>query len=150
MSLSRSFLQFACGSDASVGQLLRYWAVGLALYAVSLLMLWMTHADAKRYPPQEELAYFVIAATMLSAGLAESAAGESIDAAFEPADKARYRARREGRDRIVCALHPATRAAAGAAYRPAPSIRGKGDNSKAGHTSACTKSVPSQRPWPVR
>ncbi len=38
-----------------------------------------------------------------SAGLVESAAGESIEAAIEQADKAMYRAKREGRDRIVCA-----------------------------------------------
>ena len=50
-----------------------------------------------------------------SAGLAESPAGESIDAAIERADKAMYRAKREGRDRIVFAPHPAARATVGTA-----------------------------------
>jgi diguanylate cyclase len=37
-----------------------------------------------------------------SAGLVESAAGESVDAAIDLADQAMYRAKREGRDRIAC------------------------------------------------
>jgi diguanylate cyclase len=37
-----------------------------------------------------------------SAGLVESAAGDSIDAAIDLADQAMYRAKREGRDRIAC------------------------------------------------
>jgi diguanylate cyclase (GGDEF)-like protein len=38
-----------------------------------------------------------------SAGVAQAMAGESADAAIERADAAMYRAKREGRDRIVCA-----------------------------------------------
>ncbi len=45
-------------------------------------------------------------AVTFSAGLVESPAGESVAAAIEIADKAMYRAKREGRDRIVCAPAP--------------------------------------------
>jgi diguanylate cyclase len=38
-----------------------------------------------------------------SAGLVESAAGDSIDAAIDLADQQMYRAKREGRDRVACA-----------------------------------------------
>ena len=41
-----------------------------------------------------------------SAGVAESPAGEGIELAIERADKAMYRAKREGRDRIACAEEP--------------------------------------------
>ena len=54
----------------------------------------------------------LISAVTFSAGLAESPAGESIDAAIERADQSMYRAKREGRDRIVCAPHPPAGAAA--------------------------------------
>ncbi|MCB2030774.1 MAG: hypothetical protein KDH18_20090, partial [Rhodoferax sp.] len=37
------------------------------------------------------------------AGLAQAVAGESVDATIERADAAMYRAKRDGRDRIVCA-----------------------------------------------
>lgn len=38
-----------------------------------------------------------------SAGLAQAVAGESVDATIERADAAMYRAKRDGRDRVVCA-----------------------------------------------
>ena len=41
-----------------------------------------------------------------SAGAAESPAGEDIELALERADKAMYRAKREGRDRVACAAEP--------------------------------------------
>lgn len=40
MPSHRSLIQHLRGSEASVHRLLLYWAVGLALYAVSLTMLW--------------------------------------------------------------------------------------------------------------
>ena len=41
-----------------------------------------------------------------SAGVAESPVGEGIEMAIERADKAMYRAKREGRDRVACAARP--------------------------------------------
>ncbi len=94
MSMSQSMLQLLLGSDAAVRRLLRYGAVGLALYAVSLSQLWfqaaagsaplramslfaiillgltmllMVRIDARRFPAQEEFVHFVLAATMLVA-----------------------------------------------------------------------------------
>ena len=66
------------------------------------------HARACRRTPRRAMRRLPLQITF-SAGLVESAAGESIEAAIEIADKAMYRAKREGRDRIVCA--PARRVA---------------------------------------
>ena len=40
MFTDRLFVRIAVGSDGGVHRLLRYWALGLGLYAVSLSQLW--------------------------------------------------------------------------------------------------------------
>lgn len=66
VTLSILVLVLVFGGFSSTARQIR----ALCLYAITLLgatVLWKSHTEASRYPPQEEIAHFVLAATMLVA-----------------------------------------------------------------------------------
>ena len=70
MFTDRLFVRIAVGSDGGVHRLLRYWALGLGLYAVSLSQLWL-QAWVGTAPRREVV--WLSAASMAGAALAYAA-----------------------------------------------------------------------------
>jgi diguanylate cyclase len=93
MSFGRSILQIARGSDAGVGRLLRYWVVGLGLYAACLATLWFQ--SWRGVAPQREVVW-LSAASIAGAGLGYLA--------IRLSPRLRWRAMAINGFQIVCAI----------------------------------------------